>query len=695
MKSLLPEGPPERLSSLPAGEAGRAGNWWGHTPPAPLFTAGVDSNGANVQDSHPYGWKDAWFTNTCSVTTDANGYATTIWPFKLGPLAAETNLIRATVSGTGLSVVFQASSSVQTPPPAPQLDPACPLVTFDQTPLLYGTVSSTYAGYTLNVSNGGAVIASTQVQANGYWSMELPSFPDGTYYFSIQMVNPFLGIYSAYRTIALTIESDLVPPALTINQPAEGITISLPAQLVFNVSYSDSDSGVNTNSLTIALNNTPIKQVFGITSAGASYYPAFDTSAGLDEFAVVYNALLNGSNELKATIADNVGNIRQVTRHFIVTRDTLNPLLAQLPAVLDLYLLPDQSTVTIKVLGDKVSTLGGNLRVRLAPTANPFIAAATVISACYLGTPIEISGTDFGTLYFSDDPNYPSVGTLNLLNGAVSIAQRTLVSSSYLTYLSLSPLALEVPMTGTFSPLSLTQGIVHLTGEGTIPYSVPGIGDATFFMDCSCSSLDQQCLYAIEEITKTAKTAFDQIDKMVDEGTITTDTAKTRKAQINGITTTGITAVNTYGLDAERVVIARDWTISRTAGVVSGTNICPGGWLVETRVTGTVLTLVDSEHVYNITPTVQGGIYSITWNIYVQHPSNVTVTAKAGLTGEVPLDITIGNFTFITNTPSILTGSATYTRLKPSNLIYITVTITSEDGATTYKQEILIHIVAP
>ena len=28
MKSLIPEGPPERLSSLPAGEAGRAGNWW-------------------------------------------------------------------------------------------------------------------------------------------------------------------------------------------------------------------------------------------------------------------------------------------------------------------------------------------------------------------------------------------------------------------------------------------------------------------------------------------------------------------------------------------------------------------------------------------------------------------------------------------------------------------------------------------
>jgi len=165
-------------------------------------------------------------------------------------------------------------------------------------------------------------------------------------------------------------------------------------------------------------------------------------------------------------------------------------LISGLPVTLGLYLIEQQTcvnevTIQIPTGGEVTTILKGILNIALAPTDNPDIAGVTIVSLEYSGTPFVVNGIDFGTLDIVQDPDNPSVGTLNLQNGKIDIVVRVLVRSPYLELLGISPVAIEIPLTGTFSPMSLTDGDARLIGQGVIPQDVPVIGGDEFFINCS------------------------------------------------------------------------------------------------------------------------------------------------------------------------------------------------------------------
>jgi parallel beta-helix repeat protein len=306
------------------------GNWWGHTEKPGFWVCGgvdqpYDSNTTGVVDPYPYLVQDGWLKGyapvplvppaiTCTVFTDADGYATA-WPFKLGSVG-EVNLVTATVSGTDLSVVFQATSTGHLLT-QPVLDIACPTVTNDTTPLLSGTAGPycTISLYTLNHQ----LIITTTSNSLGYWSVELPFMADGIYYFMMQASKN--GDLSPYVFITITI--DTTAPLITISKPQEGITVSAAAELIFDIFYSD-PSGIDIDTLEIYLNNKPISQVFEtINSYEATYYPKFVTLEERDKFTFIQNKLFDGTNELSVILWDKVGNYAEVTRQFNVTLETV------------------------------------------------------------------------------------------------------------------------------------------------------------------------------------------------------------------------------------------------------------------------------------------------------------------------------------------------------------------------------------
>jgi hypothetical protein len=224
------------------------GNWWGHTPPDPLFTEGEDSNMAGVVDSYPYPRKDGWLLIVCTVLTDNNGYATS-WFFHLGPVS-EVNLIRAAVSGTDLSVVFQATATEHLLS-QPAVDIYCPTITNDPTPPLFGLadpdcVISIY-------DSAGSLLVTTTVNSLGQWSVELPTLLDGVYSLMIQASND--GYVSEYVFITLTI--DTLGPEIIISRPVTDQMITVTDELVFDIYYSNGLAGIDRGSLSISLNNMP------------------------------------------------------------------------------------------------------------------------------------------------------------------------------------------------------------------------------------------------------------------------------------------------------------------------------------------------------------------------------------------------------------------------------------------------------
>jgi len=163
-------------------------------------------------------------------------------------------------------------------------------------------------------------------------------------------------------------------------------------------------------------------------------------------------------------------------------------LIVSLPTTLDLYLSEEpcvnEVTIEIPTGGVVKTTLSGYFKVQLESTTDPDIATFNITQSSYIGTPLVVNGLSSETLYFSEDPNNPSTGTLNLKNGKVDFIERVLVRSDYLNVLGLSPVALEIPQTGTFSPMSLTKGILYSIGKGTMPGYLPILGGASYLVYC-------------------------------------------------------------------------------------------------------------------------------------------------------------------------------------------------------------------
>ena len=195
------------------------------------------------------------------------------------------------------------------------------------------------------------------------------------------------------------------------------------------------------------------------------------------------NALRNELWALKEESIDHVARIKLIVSAQSLI-EYLN-LLNSLPATIELYPpeTPFVNKVTIEIPGggDVVTTLTGNLTVRIASTDISNVASVTIMHSAYVMEPIIVNGINFGTLYISQNPNNPSVGTLNLQTGEINIVEKVLVTSSYLDLLGLSPVPIEIPQTGTFSPLSLEQGWGCLVGHGNLPTYLPILGGGIFF----------------------------------------------------------------------------------------------------------------------------------------------------------------------------------------------------------------------
>jgi hypothetical protein len=195
------------------------------------------------------------------------------------------------------------------------------------------------------------------------------------------------------------------------------------------------------------------------------------------------HALLNDLYALTEESIDHVARVELIvsTQSLIEYLNILNSL----PIDIELYpcIAPFIDEVRIEILGGGIvtTTLTGNLTVKLAYTGIPNIASVTILHSDYIMEPIIINGVNFGTLYISQDPQRASIGTLNLQTGEIIIIEKVLVRSIYLDLLGLSPVLVEVTQRGTFSPLSLTQGVGYLVGHGYLPQHLPMLGGAMFF----------------------------------------------------------------------------------------------------------------------------------------------------------------------------------------------------------------------
>jgi hypothetical protein len=193
------------------------------------------------------------------------------------------------------------------------------------------------------------------------------------------------------------------------------------------------------------------------------------------------------TNELNAL---NETSITPEARNGLLTAtQALNEyiyLRSSLPTTIDLYLSEELCVNELNIYptaGEAViSVLTGTLTAKLESTANPDIISVTVTKSNYEGTPLIVNGIDFGTLYITNDQSNSSVGTLNLTTGQIEITHKVLVSSSYLDSLSLSPVPIEVTMKGVCFPLGLTNLTTNVLCEGTIPATVPLLGNAPIFM---------------------------------------------------------------------------------------------------------------------------------------------------------------------------------------------------------------------
>ncbi|MBI5779600.1 MAG: fibronectin type III domain-containing protein [Planctomycetes bacterium] len=152
-----------------------------------------------------------------------------------------------------------------------------------------------------------------------------------------------------------------------------------------------------------------------------------------------------------------------------------------LPQTLQLYLyyIPNESAIIAPNGETLITSLEGSFALQLSTTVDPETASISIISSSCWGTPIIYQGIDSGVLFFSENPDNPSAGTLNMRTGHIDITQRLLVNSSYLESVGLAPLPMEIHHTGTFCPMQPQYANIQTTERGTIPYNVPVLGGAT------------------------------------------------------------------------------------------------------------------------------------------------------------------------------------------------------------------------
>ncbi|MBN1930908.1 MAG: PKD domain-containing protein [Desulfobacterales bacterium] len=133
-------------------------------------------------------------------------------------------------------------------------------------------------------------------------SAVLKSIGDGTN--STFLTDTDLGVPNTELS-AFAILPETTPPQLTITNPADGafVNTTLPN---FTVAFSDSESGIATDSFHAELDGTDVTDLFAVTTTGANYQVAQGNELSVD------------SHTLDVSIQDRVGNQSDATSNFSV-----------------------------------------------------------------------------------------------------------------------------------------------------------------------------------------------------------------------------------------------------------------------------------------------------------------------------------------------------------------------------------------
>ncbi len=281
-----------------------------------------------------------------SATVDSEGN----WSLNTSPLDNGSYTLTVVVSDSAGNVSDPVSVgvTVNTVGPDPVLSfevnanngpTALPLVdgsfTNDTTPVLSGTAQ---AGAIINLLQDDTVIGSVVADANGVWRFETSALQDGSYAFSVQVVDAAGNVSEPVGPVNITVDT-LVPdavPDLVVADNVGGTTGPL-------------DDGASTDDNTPTLSGTAeagstVSIYDGTTLLGT----ALAGSGGAWSFTTA--ALNNGPHSFTVTVTDAAGNVSTATPAF-----SLN-VQADLPPATSTLQITDDTGTTLVTLADGAVT---------------------------------------------------------------------------------------------------------------------------------------------------------------------------------------------------------------------------------------------------------------------------------------------------------------------------------------------------
>ena len=134
------------------------GSFWGHNCPGPLFAPGVDSNRADVVDSHAYGVRDAWSYDARPGCAPADADSDTV------PDAADNCPLDVNPRQENVDGLAEGDACDVTAPAPPAIERPYENEVVAATSTIGGNAEP---GSTIVVSDGGVVIGSTTTSFEG------------------------------------------------------------------------------------------------------------------------------------------------------------------------------------------------------------------------------------------------------------------------------------------------------------------------------------------------------------------------------------------------------------------------------------------------------------------------------------------------------------------------------------------------
>ncbi len=249
-------------------------------------------------------------TSSCQVATAAA--TCTSAPLKAGPHALAASLRDRAGNQANASLAFQVVLDT-TPPTITFISPtAAASLLATATPTIRANLSDDLSGVAPGsirlILDGSDVTASSQVSASSVVYTPAQRLADGLHVATVQ-VSDQAGNHAG-ASEAFTI--DTVPPTISYNTPTSEV-ISGDGSLAVSLAFADATSGINEQSLTLAVN--------GVNALSTC-------TIGLTSALCQLQGLASGQHGLLATILDLAGNQASATLAFKLTVDLLPPTVA-------------------------------------------------------------------------------------------------------------------------------------------------------------------------------------------------------------------------------------------------------------------------------------------------------------------------------------------------------------------------------